>query len=474
LVSVIAYTAGALRRLTMRGRARRAQHRAHMRGRLLRWSFARLGATFIKVGQIMSSRPDLFSAGVIAELRWLQDRVPAFPFSTVRAIIERELGAPLERSFRELDPTSVAAGSVAQVHRAVLCNGDEVAVKVLRPEVLTRVRRDGTSCYGSLILAHGLRACASGDRRRHTRDLVAGILAQTDLRREKNNYERFRRNFAGTPGLAFPRVYPKFSTRWILTMEFIHGKRVDEAHADHLPAAACVIRSMFFTMCFDHGFMHADLHPGNVLITPVGGVVILDVGLVKRIPKTLLRQVVDFTRCLVSGDARDLVARTAIPPLPRRDRLGRGGGRRVGVHRRHSQEGDPGARAERDRRRSVCARAQAQDPTIAGDDAGAAGHGDERRHGQAARSDSRHRQRAREAPRGAVRTASAPRAGLAIPVEASAAVATVLPPGRARAFSAVGAIAARLSQQLDAVCTERCCVTRGRGTCSRSCPDGID
>lgn len=309
LASVLAYSVSALRRLLIRDRERRAEHRAHMRGRLLRWSFARLGATFVKVGQIMSSRPDLFSAGVIAELRWLQDRVPPFSFATVRTMIERELDAPIEDVFVELDSVAVAAGSVAQVHRGVLENGDEVAIKVLRPDVLTRVRRDGTIL---LWLAHASHLVSARARAAnvvgHTRSLVAGILAQTDLRRERNNYERFRRNFAGTPGLAFPRVYPKLSTRWILTMEFIHGTRVDEAHADHLLGAARVIRSMFFTMCFDHGFMHADLHPGNVLITSDGGVVVLDVGLVKKIPPTVLQQFVDFTRCLVNGDARDLAA----------------------------------------------------------------------------------------------------------------------------------------------------------------------
>jgi len=309
LVSVLAYTAGALRRLLIFDRARRAEHRAHARGRLLRWSFTRLGATFVKVGQIMSSRPDLFSAGVIAELRWLQDRVPPFPFATVRAVIERELGAPVEHWFREIDSTAVAAGSVAQVHRGVLWNGNEVAIKVLRPDVLTRVRRDARILLWLAHFSHLVSARARGvNVVGHTLDLVTGILAQTDLRRERNNYERFRRNFAETPGLAFPRVYPRFSTRWMLTMEFIHGTRVDETHVDHLPGAARVIRSMFFTMCFDHGFIHADLHPGNVLITKDGGVVILDVGLVKKIPTTVLRQVVDFTRCLVNGDARDLVA----------------------------------------------------------------------------------------------------------------------------------------------------------------------
>ena len=308
LACVLVYGLGSLRRLTIRDRARRASHRAHQRGRLLRWSFARLGATFIKVGQVMSSRSDLFSPGVIAELRSLQDRVPPFPFAQVRHIVERELGAPLERRFRSFCPTSIAAGSVAQVHRAVLRNGDVVAVKVLRPDVVCRARRDGRILLWLAHTAHVLSARARvANVVAHTRDLVAGILQQTDLSRERANYVRFRKNFAGTPGLAFPRVYRRYSTRSMLTMEYIDGTHVDATHADHLPGAARVIRSMFFAMCFDHGFVHADLHPGNVLIRPAGDVVIIDVGLVKRIPRSLMLQVGDFTRCLAGGDARDLV-----------------------------------------------------------------------------------------------------------------------------------------------------------------------
>jgi ubiquinone biosynthesis protein len=309
LLSVIAYMLGSLRRLAIFDRTRRADHRARQRGRLLRWSFARLGATFIKVGQVMSSRPDLFSAGVIDELRWLQDRVPPFAFRRVRQIVERELGAPLEQHFRELSTIPVAAGSVAQVHHAVLTSGEEVAVKVLRPGVVALARRDGRIMMWLAHIAHAVsRRARTADVVGHVRNLVAGILAQTDLRHERNNYDRFRRNFAGTEGLHFPHVFRAHSTRSLLTMEFIHGRRLEDALADHLPHAAEVIRRSFLAMCFDHGFVHADLHPGNVMLRDDGVVVLIDVGLVKQLSRGLLEQMVDFTRCIATGDAADLIS----------------------------------------------------------------------------------------------------------------------------------------------------------------------
>ncbi len=308
LVCVLAYAMGSLRRLVIRDRKRRLEHRTRQRGRLLRWSFARLGATFVKIGQVMSTRADLLSPGVIDELRWLQDRVPPFAFADVQTIVQRELGAPIEQRFHEFTAVPIAAGSVAQVHHAVLASGEEVAVKVLRPGVVERIRRDGRLLLWAAHIAHAVSVRArKADAVGHARSLIAGILAQTDLRSEHANYEEFRANFVGFAGLRFPRVHAEHSTREILTMELIHGKRLDEVALDQLPHAAKVLRAAFFAMCFDHGFLHADLHPGNVLIEADGSVVVIDVGLVKRLPPGLLEQVCDLTRCMAVGSTRDLI-----------------------------------------------------------------------------------------------------------------------------------------------------------------------
>ena len=306
---MVIYLGGTLRELMIRDRAARDRHRDRRRGRLLRWSFARLGATFVKVGQVASSRPDLFSPGVIAELRTLQDHVPPFSYRRVCAIIARELGAPIESRFREFDRVPVAAGGVAQVHRAVLLDGDEVAVKVLRPGVRDSVRRDARLL---LWLAHVVHAVSSRARAAdvigHTRSLIAGIVAQTELRYEARNYHRFQRQFTGSRAVAFPRVHARCSTRDVLVMEFVHGVTLDRIPPDQAPQVSRALRETFFAMCFDHGLVHADLHPGNMLVRADGVVVLVDVGLVKHFSPGVIDQVVDLARCMAIGDARDLVA----------------------------------------------------------------------------------------------------------------------------------------------------------------------
>lgn len=308
VLCVAAYTIGSLRRIAIRDRAARFEARARQRGKLLRWSFTRLGATFIKVGQVMSSRADLLAPAIISELRELQDHVPPFPFVRARAIVERELGAPLLERFRRFDDEPVAAGSIAQVHHAVLASGEEVAVKIVRPGVHAQVRRDARILLWLSHAAHAISARArAADVIGHTRTIIAGILGQLDLRREADNYDRFREDFASTSGIAFPAVHRELSTSSVLTMEFVHGVHLERVPAQHISQVTHVLRQSFFAMCFDHGLVHADLHPGNVLVQEDGTVVVLDVGLVKELSQDTVEEIVDFARCLVIGTAEDLV-----------------------------------------------------------------------------------------------------------------------------------------------------------------------
>jgi len=290
-------------------RERRAAAVGTLRGWLLRQAMTALGATFIKMGQVMSTRPDLLSPQLIDQLRHLQDRLPAFSFRRARKTIEAELGKPLDELFSEFDHRPVAAASVAQVHRARLRSGDEVAVKLLRPNVRRQVERDAA------ILLFGARVLSLSKTIRlsnpvgHLREFVDAIAAQTDLRTEAANYRRFRANFAGYTGISFPAIHDQVSTERVLVMEFIHGTKIDQlpASGDYAPVAEALRMSMF-KMCFDDGFLHADLHPGNMMVRDDGSLVLFDVGLAKQLEGDVLAQFIDMSKCLSMGTPDDLVA----------------------------------------------------------------------------------------------------------------------------------------------------------------------
>lgn len=280
---------------------------SHLRGRTLRRALETLGATFIKLGQVMSTRPDLFAPELIAELRHLQDKLPAFPGA--RAIIERELGAPLAELFAELDEAPIAAASVAQVHRGVLADGTEVAVKVLRPDVRAKAERDGRILlFWARVLELVSPRARHAQLRDHLTHFIDGIVQQTDLRIEAKNYERFRENFRRVKKVRFPKVFPALSGERVMTMDFVRGEKVDAIPREQLPPDfPRHLREVFLKMCFDDGFLHADLHPGNFVVTPDGTVTIFDVGLVKQLSDEMLEHYIDFNRCLVMGEVDDFM-----------------------------------------------------------------------------------------------------------------------------------------------------------------------
>jgi ubiquinone biosynthesis protein len=281
---------------------------ARLLGRTLRRAMTTLGATFIKLGQVMSTRRDLLEPETIDELRSLQDRVPAFSIAAVRRILEEDLGAPVAERFVELDDTPLAAASVAQVHRARLLTGREVAVKVLRPDVHARVERDG-AILGSFARVLALHPTLRlSDPVGHLAHLFAGILEQTDLRLEAANYVRFRAAFADVAGVRFPEVLPELSATRVMTMELLRGTKLDALPPGDHSALAKRLQLVFLKMCFEDGFVHADLHPGNMLLTHEGDLAIFDVGLVKHLTPEIHEQYIDFTRCLAMGATSDFVA----------------------------------------------------------------------------------------------------------------------------------------------------------------------
>jgi ubiquinone biosynthesis protein len=279
-----------------------------LRGWLLKQAMSTLGATFIKLGQVMSTRPDLFAPEVIEQLRSLQDRIPPFHFRKVKRTIEEDFGKPVTELFSEFDERPVAAASVAQVHRARLRDGNEVAVKVLRPGVRRQVERDQVILiwFARVIALHpGWRR---SDPVGHTRHFIDAIHDQTDLKIEAANYVRFHANFKGVPNVRFPTVHTELCSSRVLTMEFIRGTKVDALPPGVYPKLAKVVRTTFFKMCFEDGFVHADLHPGNMVVQDNDSIVVYDVGLAKLLHEDVLIQFIDMTKCIAMGTPEDIVA----------------------------------------------------------------------------------------------------------------------------------------------------------------------
>jgi ubiquinone biosynthesis protein len=250
--------------------------------RALRLMLEGLGATFVKVGQIMSTRPDLLPAEIIAELVQLQENVRPFAAAEVRRIIEEDLRHPIASMFEDFVDHSIASASIAQVHRARLkVGGAPVAIKVRRPSIARWAELDRSIILG---IAHALELIPSMrmvSPVESARQFCDAINRQLDFRREAANNLRFRANFAGESYVVFPRVYENLSSERVLTMEFVEGYRERDFAAvgiDPKKVAGLGMR-VFCKMTFIDGFIHADLHPGNIRFMRDNRIALFDLGL---------------------------------------------------------------------------------------------------------------------------------------------------------------------------------------------------
>jgi ubiquinone biosynthesis protein len=246
------------------------------RGRRLREALETLGPIFVKFGQMLSTRRDLLPADIADELAKLQDQVPPFAFDQAVGEIERSLGKSIEEAFSEFDNQPVASASVAQVHLGALKDGTEVAVKVLRPGVEQAIAKDVLL----LETAAGLveRFWADG-RRLKPREVVAEFSRhlddETDLVREAANASLLRRNFEGSTQLAVPAIHWDHCSRRVMVMERMRGTPISQVavlrqKGVDIPALARAGVEIFFTQVFRDGFFHADMHPGNILVSTEG------------------------------------------------------------------------------------------------------------------------------------------------------------------------------------------------------------
>lgn len=271
--------------------------------------FESLGATFVKVGQVMSTRPDVLPEEITRPLTRLQDSVAPFDVNLIPGIIEQQTGMGVDDLFSEFDTHPISAASVAHVHKATLHDGRVVAVKIRRPGLLRKVRYD---LLVLKIFADFLNLFIPGLHLVSLPEMIdefgAQIYKQLDFRKEAANNRRFAENFSADEGVRVPALIDELCTDALLVMEFIEGLLQvgnHEMSTEQRRRAAVVAAHTFFQMIYGDGFIHADMHPGNVFFLKDGTFVLLDLGLVAELAESDFRDNSDFFYGLITGNGKE-------------------------------------------------------------------------------------------------------------------------------------------------------------------------
>ncbi|GBC63563.1 protein UbiB [Desulfonema ishimotonii] len=259
-----------------------------------------LGPSFIKLGQLMSVRADIFPAPYIEEFKKLQDSVPPVPFDAIRKVIETELGGAVEEMFTRFNPESLAVASVAQVHEATLRTGEKVAVKVIRPGIEKKIRDDIRVMY---FFAERIEKAFEIGRVIGFVNLVGEfertIFRELDMFTEAGNIEKFSANFAGSDEIYIADVFWEYVSKSVLVMEYIAGVKMDDVAAiremgiDPKAVALIGLRS-FSRQLMEFGFFHADPHPANTIVMPDGRVSLVDFGIIGYLDEEAMMQVANL------------------------------------------------------------------------------------------------------------------------------------------------------------------------------------
>ncbi|MFQ5735717.1 MAG: 2-polyprenylphenol 6-hydroxylase [Thermodesulfobacteriota bacterium] len=269
-----------------------------------------LGPTFIKLGQIASTRADVLPPEWVDEFKKLQDMVPPVPFEDIRKVVERSLKAPLSEKFASFEEAPVASASIAQVHYAVLLDGSQVAVKVKRPGIGRVIEADISVMK---TVAGLLERYVPASRRYRSKEVVREfervISVEQDLSVEGVNMDRFGKMFKDEPRVQIPKVWWDYTTEDVLTMERISGTPIDEpekirAKGLDVQAIAVYGIEVFFKQVFEHGIFHADLHPGNIFVRDDGVLIYLDFGIVGRLDRNLRKYLAGMLFHLIRCDYR--------------------------------------------------------------------------------------------------------------------------------------------------------------------------
>ena len=252
------------------------------RGRHIREMFDELGPTFVKFGQLLSTRPDILPADIVQELVKLQDHVSPVDFAVVGEVIQQELGLTIEQAFESFDPEPLAAASIGQVHGAVLPGGERVVVKIQRPGAPRQIRKDvdvllqfAEALEGRLDVGFSLTAVVN--------EFARSIARELDYILEARNAERFAKNFPAEGSVRIPGIYWRFCTSRVLTMERIDGPTLNSSAVAALPAeerraVAAAVAHCWFKQILHDGFFHGDPHPANIAYIGEGRIALFDFG----------------------------------------------------------------------------------------------------------------------------------------------------------------------------------------------------
>jgi ubiquinone biosynthesis protein len=287
----------------------RRETAAARRARHLRVTLEDLGATAIKVGQILSSRPDLVPPAYEAELTKLQDAAPPEAPSTIRLVVTSEFGCRPEEAYTTFDPRPLAAASIGEAHAATLGDGQQVVVKVRRPGVVDQIAVDlHVLDRVTRLLSRASRRARRNDLAGLVREFAQTLRAELDYEREADNCERFAANFADDPTIHIPHVFRERTTSRVITLERLYGLRIDDLQG--LTAAgigrtelAQRAAAATLTMVFEHGFFHADPHPGNFFVEPDGRIGLIDFGMVGTMDTTTRATLLGILVALASHDS---------------------------------------------------------------------------------------------------------------------------------------------------------------------------
>lgn len=283
----------------------------HNRETRIRLALTELGPTFIKLGQILSTRSDLVGVKLADELSQLQADVPAEPTSSIRATIESELGQRVEELFASFEDKPLASASIAQVHAARLTTGEDVVVKVQHAGIEKKVRVDLDILGGLAQAAERIPEFRNYRPRGTVAEFQRMLLRELDFGREERHMIEFAQDFADKPKIHIPRPVSELNTPRVLTMERLFGVKLSDAttsakgHFD-LEELARRGAEMYLEMIFEHGFYHADPHPGNILILDGNVIGLLDFGMVGRIDESLREEIEDMLMALANQDAVSL------------------------------------------------------------------------------------------------------------------------------------------------------------------------